>query len=674
MTATDPPRPEVLALLQQIKEEPDDDALRLILADWLDDHGDPRGELIRLGCDHAEQMRRPESYNRDPYYRLRELRRRSADAWVRPLLVLGGVPENISFVRGLTRIALDAARLLNPGSESLLGTETLAWVEEASYWIDGANLLRAVAGSPLFPHFAALRLNSLRDQFTADVEDVIVELMGSPRLAHLTGLALGLPIGDRTLQALAASPYLGRLRRLELRETRATAAGVQALCASSHLGRLTELELSNEVTTDDASRLGDLGARALAASPLLGRLTRLSLSCADIGNAGVAALGAAAPTRLTRLALDRNHFGDAGAQKLAASSLLAGLTHLDLAVNELGDAGALALAASARLTRLTHLNLFRNHIGPAGMRALASSASLAGLTHLNLEENEVGGAGPQALADSSHLTGLVEVDLGYNHFGDAGAKALAGGSPSLFGRLWSGLRRRLRPERPAAPFPGPIQILRLAGNEMTAEGVRAFAGSPRLASVSYLDLSSNPIGDAGLIALMNSPFLDRLTSLNLNSCAIMDAGLQALLDSPRLPRLAELRLQGNSFDFVSAALALAASPHRASLTRLSLTMRWTQDSERLASDLERLAASPHMARFSEFCLGFESPAHRWIDARTARAVAALFRPSRSPLTVCLCPDVSEGEQALHKALVGVPGVELYYSYGGRTWSGIFLEG
>jgi uncharacterized protein (TIGR02996 family) len=36
-----PPRPEVLAFLEDIKEHPDDDTPRLVLADWLEDHGDP---------------------------------------------------------------------------------------------------------------------------------------------------------------------------------------------------------------------------------------------------------------------------------------------------------------------------------------------------------------------------------------------------------------------------------------------------------------------------------------------------------------------------------------------------------------------------------------------------------------------------------------------------------
>jgi uncharacterized protein (TIGR02996 family) len=35
------------SFLQAIRERPDDTALRLVFADWLEEQGDPRGELIR---------------------------------------------------------------------------------------------------------------------------------------------------------------------------------------------------------------------------------------------------------------------------------------------------------------------------------------------------------------------------------------------------------------------------------------------------------------------------------------------------------------------------------------------------------------------------------------------------------------------------------------------------
>ena len=34
--------------LQAIRDDPADDDLRLVFADWLDEHDDPRGEVMRL--------------------------------------------------------------------------------------------------------------------------------------------------------------------------------------------------------------------------------------------------------------------------------------------------------------------------------------------------------------------------------------------------------------------------------------------------------------------------------------------------------------------------------------------------------------------------------------------------------------------------------------------------
>src|SRR5579864_2131639 len=41
------------AFLHTICAHPDDDAPRLVYADWLDERGDPRGEFIRVQCELA---------------------------------------------------------------------------------------------------------------------------------------------------------------------------------------------------------------------------------------------------------------------------------------------------------------------------------------------------------------------------------------------------------------------------------------------------------------------------------------------------------------------------------------------------------------------------------------------------------------------------------------------
>ena len=80
--------------LQAICEEPDDDAHRLVYADWLDDHGDAdRAEFIRLQCalarmdDEDEAMKAREA----------ELLRLHGEAWVAELPVLPRVTWSGSF-------------------------------------------------------------------------------------------------------------------------------------------------------------------------------------------------------------------------------------------------------------------------------------------------------------------------------------------------------------------------------------------------------------------------------------------------------------------------------------------------------------------------------------------------------------------------------------------------
>src|ERR1700719_3000206 len=58
--------------LSSIAENPRDDSLWLILADWLDEQGDPRGELVRL--QHALRQPEPVPEREAEEERLRALR------------------------------------------------------------------------------------------------------------------------------------------------------------------------------------------------------------------------------------------------------------------------------------------------------------------------------------------------------------------------------------------------------------------------------------------------------------------------------------------------------------------------------------------------------------------------------------------------------------------------
>src|SRR6266511_6221714 len=99
------------AFLQAVLDEPDDDAPRLIYADWLEERGDPRGEFIRVQCALA---RLPPDDPRRPELRAREqaLLAEHRDAWLAPIRELAD--GDGKFHRGFVeQVTLDARAFLD---------------------------------------------------------------------------------------------------------------------------------------------------------------------------------------------------------------------------------------------------------------------------------------------------------------------------------------------------------------------------------------------------------------------------------------------------------------------------------------------------------------------------------------------------------------------------------
>src|SRR4051812_46559798 len=93
-----PPRPEALGLLAESKERSEEDAPRLILADYLEEHSDPRGTFVRQEVEaarlHADDPQRAECQRR-----AEELSGARLRDWLGPLVKLGEVEW--SWARGL---------------------------------------------------------------------------------------------------------------------------------------------------------------------------------------------------------------------------------------------------------------------------------------------------------------------------------------------------------------------------------------------------------------------------------------------------------------------------------------------------------------------------------------------------------------------------------------------
>lgn len=323
-------------VLKRCAAAPADDLPRLVLADWLDEHGNPdRAAFIRLQVAAA----RPDT---DPIHRGEWLAQADAlladhaDDWERAVRVLG-VTE-VGYHRGLPVTAA-------------LPADRLPVVAD-----------RLAATAPTITHV----------RLTADDPAAARAAVAGGGLARLNGVTLqSAGLGDAGAAALAVNPYATQLRHLAVRWDLVGDVGAAVLAASPHLAALERLDLfANRLTAD--------GVRALAAGPVLRDLAGLDLGCNSIGDAGAATLAAAPPhPQLAAVGLRNCGVGAAGVRLLLGGAGLPAVAELDLADNPLGDAGARAIASAPRAARLTRLDVRNAGVRPGGLRALADSPHLA---------------------------------------------------------------------------------------------------------------------------------------------------------------------------------------------------------------------------------------------------------------------------------------------------------
>jgi uncharacterized protein (TIGR02996 family) len=462
------------AFLQAICEAPEDDAPRLIFADWLDEHGEPdRAEFIRL---QIELESTPEDSDRwlDLKARAEELRERYRESWAQPF-----PEENSYYVSEWRRGFPDSIHISAP------------------------QLLKI--GQGLFARIPARRakIEKICEQGYWDGQDqewsVAAELADCPALARLQGLCIREHFmewgGDITNSDVLSPEDLRRLLH------------------SPHLGNLIELTLELPI--------GPAGAQDLAESAPLASLQRLELRSANLGLEGVAALVGAARLNhlqcLTRLSIARKwsgstaNIGAGGIDALAEASFLEQLTHLDLEGNELPLDSLSGLLSTRRLTSLKRLDL--SHTGCAAIDLIALgnlpldplSGMLPRLTHLSLRSMWLGASDIEALARSPLFAQLLELDLTFNNVGDAGANALAD-----------------------TPHPPRLRVLHLHDCDLTDAGATALAKAPCLAEVRVLYLKQNQITAAGARALAESPVLHPNIRIHLEGNPVSKAEALAL--------------------------------------------------------------------------------------------------------------------------------------------------
>src|SRR5262245_26127460 len=453
--------------LQAILDDPEDDARRLVYADWLDENGDPeRAELIRVQCELARGVEDGERLVALKTHE-RALCRANGERWLGPLWS----DITTRFERGTACLLLT----LSEFHSKKVQRAAPEWfvrggVQELS--LHGpTRLLSAAAASPLLARLHTLSL------VCATVHDENAkQLAASPHVSNLRSLAMkGNHLGEEGLAALTSSPCLSRLTSLCLDDLHIGVRAIRGVLDSPHLANLTDFDLSyhGRRRAQDFASLAD---------------------CSGL-------------RRLRRLNLHGNKIRPAGLRALVNSGNLAELVELNLGLNPLGENGCEILARTQGLGKLQRLRMSCCQVHRFGAEWLICSPRLPSLTELDLSFNRVDEAGVAALASLPQLGRLQTLRLGGRQLLDPGARALA-----------------------ASPHLGRLKELDLSFCQFSANGIRALANSPNLSNLRVLNLDHScpePCADA-VTELASARGIPRLARLSLSGWKIDDAGRAAL--------------------------------------------------------------------------------------------------------------------------------------------------
>jgi len=267
-----------------------------------------------------------------------ELRAVAESAWFPGLrsLTLVGPPENACAALTAAPTGLRHLDVVRSWADGLGGFLVSDLVEElTSLSLHESVPARALAGLATPLHLAGLRSLSASprsDDWEGFSIDMLAGVIESPHLARLTQLRLVVgELGPADAIRLAGLGGLSRLRALDLWGCRLCAAGVRALAKSPHLGGLRRLDL-------DARGDGPC-LRALLDAPWLASLRELRYRCENVDDDDLRALaGNPAVSRLRVLHLGPQPITRAGTEALANSPHLGGLLWLNVGNHGVGDA------------------------------------------------------------------------------------------------------------------------------------------------------------------------------------------------------------------------------------------------------------------------------------------------------------------------------------------------
>jgi uncharacterized protein (TIGR02996 family) len=523
------------AFLQAIFEEPEDDDLRLVYADWLEEHGDAsesaRANYIRLAVEKA-RLPRASQRRAELQRAMNQLLKIHRADWFPDSSLVKVRPRGRGFIwhaRGTTDV-------FQKHAEALFAREPVTYL----YLEPGGH-------SYMFPHFAAnpllRRLRHMDLPQNALPPGGLAALVQSGNLVNLSQLQLSQWNYNRDEFNVLVRADWPKLRHLFTLRCRLDDDALKSL-VNLRAPRLTHLTLCTE-------NFGATGLRDLQSAPWLGQLRKLSLPQMQ-GSFSNEILG-----------------------EFLEDSRLANLRRLDVSHNPLGPDGITRLARLSHLANVEILNLGYTGAGAAGLLGIFESPHLRKLRDLSFSSNDVSFAGfpPRPRADGwpslrSFYFGnkITDADftwmLEHNLFTGPRRLYLSMAeltSASLVKLLCSPRHRRLHtlwmamnPLGPPGDLPPEILLPRLheldlSSSALTDAGAAKLLRAMQAPRLWYLNLYKNELGNETVHAISANPSFRNLEKLTLSHhLAINDESARILAQSKYLDCLRELQLFGTN--------------------------------------------------------------------------------------------------------------------------------
>jgi len=508
---------------QTILESPDDDRLRLVYADWLEEHGEPkRAEFIRVQID-LERLGPSHSSYAELEDRQDELLAEYEADW------LGPPPPSLvewTFRRGFVEEIVVNGWLPGEHYHDLYAKHPARNAEFRSLW-----------GVQGLAHFQGL--GYLRKLYVnGSIHDVagVARLLTERKLTHLSSLWLsGAAAGDGLVAALLRSPRAQQLHEILLSDISPDV--LQQFCRERALSQITSLGL-DDLEGKKANACLDV---VLEHAP---RWTALDLPRLPSGKKTWARFRECAslqklafwlpqkpvdlsflPPQLTHLTMHEGCRSTLTGAMLTRLECLPNLRYLEVLFagpQKRNPDRTLLNGLEEVLDRLpgpvAHLSFWGGVAQP--IATLAKMRGVGKIRGLALDSQRLSEADFRAIAECDRFTGLRRL--------------------LIVGQLGAGRAKLLL----ASPLLSGVRDLELYA-ETDNEGVFALVRSPYAKRLRHLDLVGRKLDGQAVAALAEWPHLKRLREIGLGCNRLDGPAIQPLFRSPHLSPIVKLYLCDN---------------------------------------------------------------------------------------------------------------------------------